>query len=383
MKPAKPFFRSLPEWVYDDPEYESLSAGEAWFLHLVAGQCDETMPDKSMRGCRVGQRLLDTAKVDRATTYRYLKRFRKLGFVVKLGQGGGRTRGGGGLANEYAIPSKPGALDHIDVGDDPAFKTRKRSQRATVEKPGPPADTVAPCEGKPSQPATNTVAPCNNNARRLRASHTYSSSSNTSEHKASNAKFIQDDDDQALQVEPVLADDASEEQVVKALTDRGVHRRRSKRLATQATPAQVNEAITRCSGYDASNPGAYLADTVLDLVDQAEAARAREAAELSARIGEELKRYETLIDTLDDEQLAAVFARYCERTSWPRTDDYTPEFIRARPGTRKQVTQQLLHEASEVEPDEFPNASDDDKADQPEPVGAGVGSAGTFSEGRE
>lgn len=347
MKPAKPFFRSLPEWVYNSMEYESLSAAETWFLHLVAGQCDKTLSDKSARGCYVGQRLLETAKIDRATAYRYLKRFRELGFVVKLGQGGGRVRGGAGLANEYGIPVAQGALDHIKVGDDPAFKTRKRSHPATVKEPEPAPDTVAGCNGKPSQRATNTVAICNKNRRRLRASHNESSSFHTSEHKAAKAEFHQDDDDQALQVEHVLADDASEEQVIKALSDRGVHRRRAKRLATQATVDQVNEAVTRCSSYDASNPGGYLADTLLALVEQAGVARAHEAAERIARIGEELKRYDELIDTLSDEDLEAVIDRSRERTKLPGPE-ITAEFARSRKPQRRIITQQLLHESTET-----------------------------------
>ncbi|MEM6506042.1 MAG: hypothetical protein AAF711_11400 [Planctomycetota bacterium] len=363
VKPAKPFFRSLFEWIYDAPEYDALSAGEAWFLHLVAGQCDETLPDKSMRGCRVGNRLLETAKVDRATAYRYLKRFRDHGFVVKLGQGGGRSLGGGGLANEYGIPVRHGALDSIRVKDDPKFKTRKRSQTATVKRPSDSPDTVAACNGKPSHSATITVAVCNNNRRTVRPSHTSSSfNTHTSDHKAAKAAFVPNDDDQTLQPEPALANDASEEQIAKALSEHGIDVRRAKKLASKATPAQVNEAIARCMGQQVANPGGYLAEVVLGLVDEAEANRAREAAERSAQVGEALQQIESRIDTLPDDELVAVFDRYCERTGWPRDEGYTPEFIRNRPNTRKQVTQQMLHEASDLESAEFPNALAPDNA---------------------
>ncbi|MEM9347088.1 MAG: hypothetical protein AAGB26_10775 [Planctomycetota bacterium] len=180
----------------------------------------------------------------------------------------------------------------------------------------------------------------------MRPSHTSSSSNTyTSDHKAAKAGFVPNDDEQTLQPEPGLANDASDEQIAKALSKHGIGVRRAKKLASKVTPAQVNEAIARCMGQQATNPGGYLAEVVLGLVDEAEASRAREVAERSAQLGEAMQQLESRIDTLPDDELAAVFDRYCERTRWPRDEGYTPEFIRNRPNTRKQVTQQMLYEA--------------------------------------
>ena len=175
---AKPFFRTLPEWIYESPAYKKMRAAEAFFLHLLHGQCDDLLEDGSRRGARVGDKLIEVAKIDRATAYRYLKRFRESGIVVKLEQGGGK-----GVANEYGVPVEKGALDQICVPDDPIYKTRKPSHSATVTKshpkfkPSHPAkQTVVPCDTEPSHEPAQTVVPCAPNRRIMPALHTSSSS---------------------------------------------------------------------------------------------------------------------------------------------------------------------------------------------------------------
>lgn len=349
----KPYFKTLPEWIYESPAYEKMRASEAFFLHLLCGQCDVLLDDGSRRGARVGEKLIEVAKIDRATAYRYLKRFRESGIVVKLEQGGGK-----GIANEYGVPVEKGALDHCRVPDNPIYKTRKPSHTATVIKLHPnikpshdATQTLAPCDTQPSHEAAQTVAPCTSNRRTMPALHTSPSSPylkhNTSIHTSKTSEPVDKavssslDDDQALRLMNLLPDDAGEDHIARVLTDQGVSRGRAVKLARQITSAQVREAISRCQGKETANPGGYLAEVVGVVIDETRAAKAQESARQAEERAALLGGMDYLIDKLVDEDLVEVIERYCERERFP-TAGMTPDFIRKQNVWRRKIAQQLL-----------------------------------------
>lgn len=170
-KVSRPFFRVLPQWIYDSEVYAVLSAPEAWLLHLLAGQADEDIGGGSRRGCRFGAKCIRTSKLSESSVRKYLSRFERVGFIVKVGQGGGFSR-----ANEYAIPGKPGELDHLRVEDDPRYKTAKtqrEKQGSTLrEKQGKPASDQGDAGRIPSARRANTLRETRANPPRERASHT-------------------------------------------------------------------------------------------------------------------------------------------------------------------------------------------------------------------
>jgi hypothetical protein len=131
---VKPYFGHCADWVYADPMYRALSSGERFVLHIVVGQCDQTLPDQSRRGCWGGGRLWALAGGSEATFRRHISKLEQYGFIVKVSQGGGFNK-----ANEYATPGVRGALDDLAVGEDERFRRRRK--------------TIAKRDGQPSQNA--------------------------------------------------------------------------------------------------------------------------------------------------------------------------------------------------------------------------------------
>ena len=138
----RPFFRHLPRWIYESSEYADLNSSELWGLHMIAAKCDQQADDAgSIRGCFCGGPLPNAVGCSDRTFARMAKKLARVGFVVKVGQGGG-----GGNGNELAVPGADGVLDHLDVGDDERFHR--------------PRTTQTICQGGPRQSVTSTQTIC-------------------------------------------------------------------------------------------------------------------------------------------------------------------------------------------------------------------------------
>ena len=141
---CRPFFRHLPRWIYQSSAYEELNPGERWCLHMIASRCEQVVDDiGSRRGCFVGEPLCRVIGCPPRTFRRMLHEMRRVGLVVKVGQGGGR-----GLGNELAIPGTRGALDNLDVGDDDRFVRPKKTR---PKRPGNGGANPAKMAAKPGQ----------------------------------------------------------------------------------------------------------------------------------------------------------------------------------------------------------------------------------------
>ena len=90
----KPFFRHLPDWVYDQPAWVSddphrrdrLSMGDRWALHVIAGQCSQKPDgDGLRRGCRCGPKLWAKLGCSKSGFLAVLSKLVRLGFVVRFG----------------------------------------------------------------------------------------------------------------------------------------------------------------------------------------------------------------------------------------------------------------------------------------------------------
>ncbi len=342
MSKARPFFKTLPAWIYDSAEYAGFNAGQILFLHLIAGKCDQTLADQSTRGCRVGGRLIQTSGINRASAFRYLALYRKLGFVVKVGQGGGKTEGGSGLANEYGVPAKPGSLDHLKIGDDQRYKTYIPSQRET---------------DIPSHSATHTVSPCDSNRLTVRPSNNSSSLRNnclnTSKAISDPVFFNDDDDDKAEEVSALeLPDDASEQQVAKALNKHGVDLAMARSMSKSVRAEAAREAINLSYENDPRNRGGYIVRLIQGGEEEQAARFAEERAALHEKAMQAIQHLTERVDAMPDDELSALIAEYLEATNHPPEgrEGYTVEFVRGSKGFREALGRHLANQsAQEVE----------------------------------
>lgn len=371
----KPFFKHLPDWMYDDPQYVALGAGPRLLLHLISGQCDQHVDSGSRRGCKAVSLLKETSGIKSKSAFtNNMNKLRDAGFVVKVGQGAGR-----GNANEYAVPGVRGALDHLDVGDDDRFKTQPNKQegypndtlkevvrRAGDSKPahsmpdthvsekgvGPPIKGYGPVEEKvpnPTRKGVETTPPYSHHQEDIPLSHKRppeelplnGQPAVCDETPGRADSSLDDDHAQAMRLE--LPDDASEHQAARALRDRGVDIRRANTIASKVKPALIREAILRCNGYQPENPGAYLAEVIEGLVDKEKTARAEGAAQKIQQRAALLDDYTRQIENMDDGEVMALFHRHCERTSWP-TAGFTPNLLRSKLFHREMLAKQMLHE---------------------------------------
>lgn len=372
---ARPYFKHPPNWILEDVAYPSLSPTGRFLLVLIMGQCKEKIDDVgSMRGCRAKKLLLETSGIKTGKTFdEHVKTLREMGYVVKVGQGKGRNN-----ANEYAVPGRKGAIDHLDVGDDEQFKTKSKLRKGcrndtlyASTNGSPPSDEAlptalqkgvdAPIKGRNSVPErepessqkgvkstplyshhqqeipnTDNLSPTNHVASGT-PSKTHSETRINSESRC--------DDDQSNTEEHQLElpDNASEQHVCNALCDFGVSPRRAQHLAARATPALAREAILRCSNQNPNNRGAYLSQVLETVMDEHAAAQKRADAERFKRESVLLHDAEENIDKMSDEEIMEAFWRYCDRTNWPK-EGFTAEFIRSRPNTRKMIARQLMIE---------------------------------------
>ena len=108
-KTQRRFYRLLPEWIANHADHRELKQGPRNTLQGIANMCDPPDQAGSLLGAYSGQKLFDACGISKSTFIRHIRTLERLGFVVKIGQGGqfGRYN----VSNTYGIPGKPGALD--------------------------------------------------------------------------------------------------------------------------------------------------------------------------------------------------------------------------------------------------------------------------------
>lgn len=363
----KPFLKHPPDWVYDDPRYQDLKWPLRAFLFLVAGQCDVPMADGSKRGCYAMARLEREANISESTRDTYLKKLRAAGFVVKVGQGGGRLPDGRTAANEYALPISRGALDDIALDEDGRFITNTRGNKPSRNKAVHRDALPSRFKGVASQDATeaNESDPVDlqGKPRRIEASTQLTSRSNppvvaapnSHHHKKEILKINThtdaivlhlNDDDRSHEdiLEP--QDDAGLDQVVAVLSSHGVSRRRATKIASRVTPAQVREGLRRCQGRSIDNLGGYLADTIENVLAEAIAKERARRVDEQDRKAEVYGSLDDQIQEMSDAEILELF----KRTGNPM-EGMQPKHVRNsvwRPSLLRQLEAELESEVSDV-----------------------------------
>lgn len=178
----KPFFRHLPDWIYHDPGYEELTAGQRWVLHIMAGHGRDLLPDGSILVV-CGETARAKMNVKGSTYWRYLDEFDELGFVHVIG------RGGGTMANTLCIPGARGAADDLRVDR----RTTARGKGGS--KPMPPSLVCQNAtRALASQTETGGLSDCDGTRPKLGAplvsqdeTHSYSASSEIIIHQGGSA----------------------------------------------------------------------------------------------------------------------------------------------------------------------------------------------------
>lgn len=323
-RPGKPFFKHLPQWIYDDPGYEDLNGQAAWLLHLMSGQADEGIDDgprgdRSRRGCRFGDACIATAKLSDSTVRKYTALFASLGFIIKVGQGGGQ-----GSTNEYAIPRRRGALDHLRIDDDPRYKTNNTRR----EKQG---NTRRQIPGKNEQ-ATNIPAEARANTRRDSRQYPPRDGASHSihrEHKEIPAAAAAVDSNKTSNPDPIL----------EALILAGITGTARSELA--ALPGITPELIRDKEAWCRENGkrGGVLIQELRSASEQAQVrarkrAASQQRADEQAKAQHEVERIASELRDMNEDDLAAIVAKYPQ---------YQLEHVRSSPTQQWNLARDMYH----------------------------------------
>lgn len=346
---VRPYFGHLPDWIYVNPAYTSreqcvedrLTNNDRWVLHIIAGQCGTKVDDNgSTRGCWCGERLLQRTHCFRSTFWDTMKKLHRLGFVVKLTQGGGH-----GKANELGIPGQAGALNALSMPEDPRYRKPRRTvqnpdgierpkKQRTVQDSDGSSDcvenqTVPMSDGKPSRCPTVNRPDSGPEPSRIRTQSSSSSYDYPEDHLCDSDRSVMlmnngdardgrnpelserhDDDlkllESKLRIE--LPDSADRDRMKKALLDAGEDDGRAHQHAHHplVEPGTIREALALLTTYTARKPGAYLGRLMDDRITKAKEVEAQRRQQASEAVQFRVREAEALIEGLSDAELEEV-----------------------------------------------------------------------------
>lgn len=113
----------IPRWITEDQEYQHLRQGPQKTLQAIANGCSAPARrdgTESLLICFGGKGLIAASGCGRSTLWRHLRQLLLLGFVVRLGKGGGF------IASVYGVPGRRGDLDE--------FRCDRKSERRIWKK---------------------------------------------------------------------------------------------------------------------------------------------------------------------------------------------------------------------------------------------------------
>ena len=354
----RPFFVHLPGWIYASPEYDRLTPGERWAIHAIATSCRIKVDDESIRGCFCGEGLLRRIGCCRTTFWGMQSKFRCLGFVMKLSQGGGRD-----LGNELGIPGRSGALDHLKVDDDPRYKRPRKTVRnlnanrsESGHKPfGIETKIVQNRDGKPFTIGTVNAAetrqkppqgesPLSSSYPGLSLGYQGAPTPNGQDGGREGGKSARGgDDDDALRA--ALRDSADRDEIFSFLNKRlgiGRGRARKQALHPQMTPALVRLVAAKDRGQRIEEPGAYFGNLIAEALLDGEEQHQRHLKEKADEDWRALEAAEKAIDDLPADKLRAIAD---EHNVLRDVDDL--HSIRTSLAFRKEIAQLLVHKLQE------------------------------------
>lgn len=243
------FVQRLPGWIAKDPGFQKLKPGQRFALMMIAARCNKPNPTigNSLLPCISGDQLYADIGCCRSTAHGWFLRFEKLGFIVKISQGGGN------LANVYGIPGKPGALDAYAVpkGAKPAKWTGSLKQKNNVQE----SDTT--CSGIGHPPSEDHTPPVRELDTTIPLSNT-----NTKPLSSCNDEFSS-----SVSKTKKQGDEKVSDHILSLLQNAGVQ---GKNLITLAKDPKVTEAKIKYARNKAEsmrnlqNPGGYIAKILMN-----------------------------------------------------------------------------------------------------------------------
>ncbi|MCH8824815.1 MAG: hypothetical protein IH984_15055 [Planctomycetes bacterium] len=341
-----PYFKHLPSWIYAHLAYasrvqcvaESLTNAEWWVLHIIAGQCSIKADDsESTRGCWCGVKLLLRTHCTRNTFWEMMKKFYRLGFVMKLTQGGGN-----GKANELGIPGLAGALDTLSVHEDPRYRMPRRTVQDSDGKPSKLQTVNRPgSESEPSRIRTQISSSSSNYQEDYLCADgdTVTPTANGCDHDCQEQEPFELHDDElelrASELRKELPDSTDPDQIKRMLKDAGEDPGRAHKHAHHAmtTPAMARQALAMLSMQVPRNPGAYLGSLMDDLIDKAkevDSFRKQQESEAGRRCVQEA---DELFDAMPDAELKELIE------STPCTKGMEVNNLRNDTAMRKHLTE--------------------------------------------